>query len=224
MGDVAHKFSLVANGQSEELEGRVTISACQFDAMYRLPEILAQLRREQPKISIDLVVTNEVSDLKRRDADIAIRNFKPTQPSLIAKKLGDESVFLYGTKEYLSSFTDAKTIEELQGIQIIGFGNNSAIIEQLASNDLPLSDDNFRLSTEFQPTQLALCKQHLGLMYLPEDIAKQEPMLIRAPKAFSPVLRFPLWLVCHQEMRMTLRVRRVFDLLAVALPKKLLLN
>jgi len=217
MGDVAHKFSMVANGQSEALKGVVVISACQLDAVYRLPPILSELRRDEPNISIELVVTNDVSDLKRRDADIAIRSFQPTQLNLIAKKLGDERIYLYGTREYLQSFVDVGSIENFRDIQIIGFGDNSKIIEQFAKNGCQLEEDNFKLSTEFQPAQLELCKQHLGLMYLPEDIAKHESRLVQAPESLFPVMQIPLWLVCHEELRTNLRVRRVFDLLAAKL-------
>ncbi|WP_375748137.1 LysR family transcriptional regulator [Vibrio sp. HN007] len=217
MGDVAHKFSMAANGQSEALKGVVVISACQLDAVYRLPPILSKLRRKEPNISIELVVTNDVSDLKRRDADIALRSFQPSQPSLIAKKLGVERVYLYGTREYLQPFFDLGATGEFRDIQIIGFENNRRIIEQLAEHGWQLVEDNFKLSTEFQPAQLELCKNHLGLMYLPEDIAKQEPKLMRAPEDFFPMMEIPLWLVCHEELRTNMRVRRVFDLLAAEL-------
>ncbi len=217
MGDVAHKFSMVASGQSEDLNGVVALSVCQLDAMYRLPPILAKLRRVEPKLSIDLVVTNQVSDLKRRDADIALRSAQPTQPSLIAKKLGDERVSLYGTRAYLTPFIEAQSIEDVPELQIIGFGNNGPIMTQFSHHGWSLNEDNFKLSTDFQPAQLALCKQHLGVMYLPEDIAAQEPQLMRAPDGLFPTMQLPLWLVCHEELKTNRRVRRVFDLLAAEL-------
>jgi len=214
MGDLAHKFSMTANGHAEALKGKVVISVCQLDAVYRLPPILRKLRLAEPSISIELVVTNDVSDLKRRDADIAIRSFRPTQPSLITKKLGEERIYLYGTKEYLQQFVDVEATRDFRDIQIIGFENNRRIIEEFSSRGLKLFEDNFKLSTEFQPSQLELCKNHLGLMYLPEDIAEQEPKLKRAPKDFFPMMQIPLWIVCHEELRTNLEVRRVFDLLA----------
>ncbi|WP_391090424.1 LysR substrate-binding domain-containing protein [Vibrio sp. NH-UV-68] len=180
------------------------------------------MRHEEPNISIELVVTNDVSDLKRRDADIAIRSFQPTQPSLIAKKLGEERIYLYRTREYLQPFVNVQAIEDYQDLQIIGFGNNSRVIEQFAEHGWGLVEDNFKLSTEFQPAQLELCKNHLGLMYLPEDIAKQEPKLMRAPEDFFPRMQIPLWIVCHEELRTNLRVRRVFERLAEELQSSIL--
>lgn len=217
MGDVAHKFSMVANGQSEDLTGAVAISVCQLDAVYRMPAILTKLRREEPNISIELVVTNEVSDLKRRDADIAIRSFQPTQPSLIAKKVGDERVYLYGTQEYLQPFMDLKSNDDVQDLQVIGFGNNSGIVKQFEKHGLQLTEGNFKLSTDFQPAQLALCKLHLGLMYLPEEIAAKEPLLVQAPEILLPSMQIPIWLVCHEELRTNLKIRRVFKFLAAEL-------
>ena len=86
MGSTALQFSLAATGQSQQLEGSVTVSAGELDAVFRLPKIIATLRREEPGIDIEVIVTNEASDLKRREADIAIRSFRPTQNDLIAKK------------------------------------------------------------------------------------------------------------------------------------------
>jgi len=217
MGDVAHKFSMAANGQSEGLTGAVAILVCQLDAVYRMPAILTKLRREEPSISIELVVTNEVSDLKRRDADIAIRSFQPNQPSLIAKKVGDERIYLYGTQEYLQPFMDLKSNDDVQDLQVIGFGNNSGIIKQFEVHGLQLTEDNFKFSTDFQPAQLALCKLHLGLMYLPEDIEAKEPLLVQAPEILLPSMQIPIWLVCHEELRTNLKIRRVFEFLAAEL-------
>ncbi|EKO3914319.1 LysR family transcriptional regulator, partial [Vibrio metschnikovii] len=130
------------------------------------------------------------------------------------KKLGEERVYLYGTREYLQPFVDVGATKDLRDLQIIGFGNNSRVIEQFAEHGWRLVEDNFKISTEFQPAQLELCKNHLGLMYLPEDIAKQEPRLKQAPESLFPMMQIPLWIVCHEELRTNLRVRRVFDRLA----------
>ena len=76
--------NLAASGQSQQIEGLVVISASQLDAAFRLPKIIAELRCEEPLISIEVIVTNEPS------------NFRPTQNDLIAKKLREEVIRLYG--------------------------------------------------------------------------------------------------------------------------------
>ena len=85
MNEAAVQFSLAAGGESQQLEGSVVLSVNQLDAAFRLPKIIAALRHEEPLINIEVIVTNEPSDLLRREADIAIRNFHPIQNDLIAK-------------------------------------------------------------------------------------------------------------------------------------------
>ncbi|MGX9415961.1 LysR family transcriptional regulator [Vibrio sp. WJH972] len=215
MGEAASRFSMIAKGHSEDIEGTVVISVCELDATYRMPPILAKLRVAEPKITIEVLVTNDVSDLKRREADIAIRNVKPTQPNLIARKLGEERVNLYGTHQYLSAFADCRSTKDIQDdLQIIGFGQNHQIIEQLNHHGWQLHDGNFKLSTSFQPMQIELCRAHLGLVYLTEDVGARDTQIQRAFETLVPPIHLSVWLVCHEELRTNLHIRRVFDLLA----------
>ncbi len=214
MGDAALQFSLAASGQSQQLEGSVIVSAGELDATVRLPKIIAKLRREEPGIDIEVIVTNEASDLKRREADIAIRSFRPTQSDLIAKKLGEEVIWLYGTEDYLKQFPHVKDFSELSDIQIITFDRSNRVSDILNQQGWKLSKDNFQLITSFQLLQLELCKEGMGVIFFPEDMGDKEADLVRAFEHMGPIMKLPIWLVCHQELRTSLRVRRVFDFIA----------
>jgi DNA-binding transcriptional LysR family regulator len=214
MSNQALLFSLAASGQSQQIEGLVVVSVGELDAVYRLPKIIAKLRRVEPGISVEIIVTNEPSDLKRREADIAVRNFRPTQNDLIVKKLGDENIWLYGTPGYLEQIPKFSDIAELTDIQIIGFDQSNLISELLNKQGWQLSKHNFQVMTSFQPLQLELCKEGLGTLFFPEDLGDKEIGLARAFEPMGPVMQLPVWLVCHQELRTSLRVRRVFDFIA----------
>ncbi len=221
MSNAALQFSLAASGQSHQIEGPVVISAGQLDAAFRLPKIIAELRREEPLISIEVIVTNEASDLLRREADIAIRNFRPTQGDLIAKKLGEESIRLYGTANYLKQFPKNPNLAEQDTVQIIGFDQTRNIPEVLNGHGWQLDNKNFRLLTEFQWLQLGLCKEGSGLIFFPEDMGDNDPDLERAFEQAEPMISVPVWLVSHQELRTSLRVRRVFEFIAIRLQRGL---
>jgi DNA-binding transcriptional LysR family regulator len=214
MSDQAMLFSLAASGQSQQIEGSVIVSVGELDALFRLPKIIAKLRQEEPGISIEVIVTNEPSDLKRREADIAIRNFRPTQNDLIVKKLGDENIWLYGTPGYLEQMPKFSKLSELTDIQIIGFDQSNSISELLNQQGWQLSKNNFQVITSFQPLQLELCKEGLGTIFFPEDLGDKESDLVRAFEPMGPAMQLPVWLVCHQELRTNLRVRRVFNFIA----------
>jgi DNA-binding transcriptional LysR family regulator len=211
MGNAALQFSLAASGQSQQIEGSVAISAGELDAVYRLPKIIAKLRQAEPGIDIEVIVTNQSSDLKRREADIAIRSFRPTQDDLIAKKLGEEGIWLYGTEDYLAQFP---TFSDTSEIQIIGFNQNIDLSDVLNQQGWSVSKQNFGLITSFQILQLELCKEGLGIIFFPEFIGDKDPSLVRAFEHMGPAFQLPVWLVCHQELRTNLRVRRVFDFIA----------
>ena len=221
MGNAAQIFSLAASGQSQNIEGSVVISAGELDAVFRLPKIIAKLRREEPGIDIEVIVTNEPSDLKRREADIAIRSFRPIQSDLIAKKLGEEIIWLYGTQDYLQQLPPLSETSDLIDIQIIGFDRSNSVSEILNQQGWNLSKQNFQLITSFQMLQLAFCKEGLGAIFFPEDMGDKDSSLVRAFEHMGPAIQLPVWLVCHQELRTNLRVRRVFDFIAEELGQAL---
>ncbi|MFO6425366.1 LysR family transcriptional regulator [Motilimonas sp. KMU-193] len=214
MGDAASRFAMVAQGHAGSLSGNVVISACELDALFRLPKVLAKLRQAEPLISIEVIVTNQVSDLKRREADIAIRNFKPTQNNLIIRKLGEETIHLYATPEYLSAMPKTPKASQLQ---IIGFSDSESMLAQLNQQGWPVTQANMMLCTDNQSLQMQLCYQHLGLIYLTQEAGDSDPKLQRAFAGQLPPLNLPIWLVCHQELRTNLRIKRVFDFLAAEL-------
>lgn len=218
MGDAASHFSLAATGQTQQIEGTVVVSTSELDAVFRLPKIIAKLRREEPGIEIEVVVTNDSSDLKRREADIAIRSFRPTQNDLIARKLGEEVIWLYGTPDYLAGLKHAADVSATatawSEVQIIGFDRSNQITDLLSQQGWELSKQNFQIVTSFQLMQLGLCKEGLGLIFFPEDMANEDPGLACAFEHLGPVIRVPIWLVCHQELRTNRRIRRVYDFIA----------
>jgi len=214
MSTAAQQFSLTAAGQSQKVEGLVVISVGELDAIFRLPKVIAKLRKQEPGIDIEVVVTNETSDLKRREADIAIRSFRPTQDDLIAKKLGEEVIWLYGTPDYLAKLPSDSKPADLTDLQIIGFNQTNAVSEVLNQQGWSVSEENFKLITSFQMLQLQLCKEGLGVIFFPEDLGDKDPSLVRAFEDMGPAIELPVWLVCHQELRTSLRVRRVFDFIA----------
>lgn len=79
VSEQASAFSLLALGSVEAIEGTVRIAASEVVAAYVLPEMTARLGAEEPCIEVEIVASNQVENLLRRDADIAIRMVKPAQ-------------------------------------------------------------------------------------------------------------------------------------------------
>ena len=218
MGEAASHVSLTASGQSQDIEGTICISASEVYAVFILPGIIARLRQLEPRIQIEIIASNSASDLRRREADIALRNFRPTQPDLIAKKIKDVSARLYATPQYLESIGSPSVPEDLRDADFVSFDSTGMLLQGLNALGLSLSKGNFPILTESYLTHWALVKQGLGIGIMPEEIGDAELLVKRVLPMLEPI-RFPIWLTTHRELKTSRRVRMVFDLLAAELGK-----
>jgi len=216
MGDAANRMSLSAAGHSEAIEGTVSISASEIYAAMVLPPILIRLRQLEPRIHIQIVASNRASDLQRREADIAIRNFPPTQPDLIAKKIGDVFLRLYATPACLDRIGNPKLPHDLRNADFISIDNSGGFLKGLNALGLDLTEQNFTSSTENILVMWALVKEGLGIGMIDDVLGDAEPGVCRVLAHFDPLV-LPVWLVVHRELKTSRRVRVVYDFLAAAL-------
>jgi DNA-binding transcriptional LysR family regulator len=213
MGDAANRVSLSAAGQSQSIEGTVCIAASETYAAILLPPIIAKLRRAEPGIDIEIVTSNKASDLRRREADIAIRNFRPTEPDLVAKKIRDVPARLYASPAYLERIGNPKVPYDLRHADFISIDNSGMFLKGLNALGLNLAQRNFPIFTENYLVMWELVKHGLGIGVLDGNIGDAEPLVRRALPDLEPLM-FPIWLVAHREVNTSRRIRVVFDLLA----------
>ena len=215
MGEAATRISLAASGQSTTLAGTIRITATEVFAAIVLPGLLDRLRREHPAISAEIVASNDLSDLRRREADIAIRHAEPSDPDLIARRLRDQTAHLYAATSYLSLLGEPRAAMDLADATFIGFDNDSdeRYLKGLRAKGLPVMPGHFRLRTDNHLVQWEMVKRGLGIGVMASLVGESEPAVARAAPWIEP-FTFPVWLVAHRELRTSPRVRLVFDLLA----------
>lgn len=216
MGEAAISLTRVAAGQSLSLDGRVCISAGEVISTYLLPPIVADIHARYPGIQLELVVTNQTSDLARREADIALRNYRPQEAELVARKVRQDVGYLYATPEYLCSLGNPQTLPELARGKFIAFDHGDVFMNGLAKLGLQLSPANFAWVTGNQAVQWALIARGSGIGVMMGVVGDADPRVVRVlPNLIS--FPFATWLTSHREIRTNRRVRVVFDLLAEAL-------
>ena len=216
MGEAAERLSLCASGQSKEIEGHVSITASDVFSAVQLPPILKKLHRIAPGIDVEIVASNEVRDLKRREADIAIRHVRPETPDLIAKKLGDFAGHFYAATEYLNRVGRPVSTEEFGELDLIAFDPRERMIRHLADMGLTFTLKNIHHSSESGLVVWALAKEGLGVTPMSERIGDATPGMERVMPEL-PSMTIPAWLVTHRELRVSRRIRLVFDFLAAEL-------
>lgn len=213
MDEAARRFSRVATGQSLSLDGPICISAGEVTAAHVLPPIVADIRALHPGITIEIVATNQVSDLGRREADIAVRSFRPSEPSLVARKLREDSGYLYATPAYLESIGNPTELAGLSSAEFVAFDETDVFMKGLNAMGLALGPHNFPWVCANQQVQWALITQGSGIGVMMERIGDADDRVVRV---LPELLRFPvaMWLTSHREVRTSRRVRVVFDILA----------
>lgn len=218
MGDAATRMSLAAAGRSQSIAGKVSIAASDVHAAFLLPPILAKLRAAEPAIEIEIVASAKASDLRRREADIAIRNFRPSEPDLVAKKIRDVPARLYATPSYLDRIGNPALPHDLRSADFISIDGSGMFLKGLNAMGLNLTERNFPILTENYLVMWELVKQGLGIGILDGTIGDAEPRVRRVLPEMEPLV-FPIWLVAHRELNTSRRIRFVFDLLSEELAR-----
>ena len=213
MGEAANRLSLSASGQAQSIEGSICISATESAAALMLPPMIRELRDLHPDIEIEIIASSETSDLKRREADIAIRAFRPTQPDLIARRIGSFGWCLYASPDYLRRIGNPRKPEELSKATFLAFDRDERWPNALRELGLTVTRANFGVITENHLVHWEFVKQGIGIGVMPAVIGDAEPSVTRALDSFGP-LPTEVWLVAHRELRTSRRVRTVFDFLA----------
>ena len=216
MGDAAGRVALTASGQSQRIEGHVCITATDVLSMHLLPPALGKIREVAPGIEIEVVASNEIRDLRRREADIAIRHARPEQPDLIARLLRHVSIRLYASTAYLDRIGRPTAAEDLRDAVFISLDRAGRLATRLAEMGLPIGKENFMLSSENGAVTWEMVKQGLGISLMAEEVAALTPGVECVLPDFEP-MPIPVWLVTHRELHTSRRIRLVFDVLAEAL-------
>ena len=216
MADAANQVSLAASGRSHSIAGQVCITASDGMTSYLLPTILPTIRKLAPQIEIELLASNSIQDLRRREADIAIRHVEPTEPNLIAKPVRSIEVFLYAASDYLDRKGRPESLQDLGDMDFIGFENPNRMIAYLQALGIPVVRDNMKLISNSGIACWEMAKNGLGITLMTRDLAEQTSDMERL---FPDQVRVqvPTWLTTHRELRTSRRIRLVFDVLADAL-------
>ncbi|HEU4457796.1 MAG TPA: LysR family transcriptional regulator [Methylibium sp.] len=216
MGAAAEDLRMAATGQSQAVDGVVCISATETVAAYLLPKVLHRVRELAPTIVIDLVTSDALSDLRRREADIAVRHLRPDQPDLIGRWLRDATASFYASRTWVERHGHPRTAEDAARHFFVGIDRSGRYLEFLRQHGLPLQAANFACYAENTLSNWSLVRSGLGIGPMMDEIACGMPDMVRVLDDV-PTVQFPIWLVTHRELRTARRIRMVFDMLAEGL-------
>jgi DNA-binding transcriptional LysR family regulator len=200
--------------------GTVRITTSQVAASYLLPRVLVELQAIEPGIEVELVASNQVSNLLQREADIAVRMVRPVQQSLLTRKMADIPITAAAHDSYLKRAGTSRRPEDLRSHRLIGYDRDDTIRRGFAAMSYELPESAFRVRTDDQLAYGRLLAARAGIGFVAAYNVRQWPRV----QTLLPMLKIPpmpCWLAVHREIRGSALVRRVFDSLAEAVPREL---
>ena len=213
----ALQVSRSVSGAQVRASGTVRITASQPVACYLMPRILADMRGALPDIQVELESSNVVSNLLRREADIAVRMARPDQSTLVAKKLGTVKVGAYASRDYLQKSGTPRQPLDLLNHVLIGYDKIDDTVRGFRAHGQTVTRETFAIRSDDLIVHWQAIRAGLGIGFVAEYLARTDGHVQRVLPALK-LPELPMWLAVHREIRTSARIRAVFDFLAKALP------
>lgn len=197
-------------GASNQLSGSVRITASVVNAHYVLPAMLRVLRIEFPAIDFEIVPTDSAENLLLREADIAVRMFRPTQGDLITRKLGETPVVPCAHQSYLTRRGTPRTVEDLFKHDLIGFDRSELLIGVARRLGFNLKRGDFAFRCDSQSAMWEMIRAGLGIGFAQSNIIReaQGVVALDLPLTIPPL---EVWLTSHRELYTARRIRAIYD-------------
>ncbi|WP_221801529.1 LysR family transcriptional regulator [Oceanobacter mangrovi] len=205
MRDAAGEFERLISGQSQTLQGDVRISANELVGFHILPPALVAFRQQHPDVQIELVIENASANLSKREADIALRMFKPEQPDLVASQLADIELGFYASPAYLQQHGRPTSLAELTQHQLIGFDQLTSYLETAREMGFVLKRSDFVIRTDSLEAGRRLMEQGAGIVVMHKILASRMAVEEVLPDVSLPPL--PFWLVAHYDLYSSRRIQ-----------------
>ena len=203
-----------------DIVGSVRVTTSCAAAAYLLPELLVHLRGEAPQLQIELVASDELKNLLRREADIAVRMVRPTQAGLTSRRIGTAPLGAFAHTSYLERHGTPRVPTDLLGHALIGYDTDETMLRGFRRAGVQIEKDAFVLRSDDHIVQWQAIRAGLGIGFTACYIASSDPDVVQlVPELWLPPL--PVWLICHREIRGNPKIRLVFDFLARAIAVRL---
>jgi DNA-binding transcriptional LysR family regulator len=207
MEGAALDLERIAAGRDSLTAGTVRLTTTEALAHRVVAPAIARLRRTHPALQVDLIVGVRTLDIARRDADLAVRFTRPKAPELVCRKLGEVGYSLYASRGYLARCGTPTRGAGLAGYDLIAFTGAPAVASPFFMGEA-LDDARMAVRCDNPLIQLQAAAQGIGIAELACCLGDECADLARIWPDEPPALR-TAWLVVHQDLRRSARIRVV---------------
>lgn len=206
------EIALTMAGRDQQLSGTVRITASQIVSQYILPPIIAELREEHPQIQVELVANDSTENLLFREADIAVRMYRPQQLDIVTRHLGDISIGVCASRSYLERHGKPRSVDELSQHAMVGYDRSELILRGMQELGIKAARDWFATRCDDQPVYWELIRAGCGIGFGQKMLIERDPT-VEALDLGVPIPGLPVWLAAPSATRRTPRVSAVWTAL-----------
>lgn len=216
MSGAAQQAARLASGHQRQPRGTVRLTASQIVGGQVLPDLLAPFMAQHPDIAIELVLNNRPDDLLKGEADIAVRMVKPTQQSLLARRIGRVDIGLFAHKRYIRSRGMPAQVSDLAHHVLIGPDQDPFVAQMANRHSVPIDREMFVLRTDNDLAQMAALRAGIGIAGCHLAVGRQDPDLQEVlPEHIT--FHLDMWLVMHRDQNRNPSIKLLYRYLADAL-------
>ncbi|WP_323780979.1 LysR family transcriptional regulator [Thalassovita sp.] len=216
MEEAMNDIALTIAGRDATTTGSVRITASEVMALNYLPGIVANIRAALPGICIDLVASDSSDNLLFREADIAVRMYRPEQLEIVTRKLGEVRLGVCAARSYLEQHGRPETAQEMMDHALVGYDHSELILRGMRAMGWSATRDWFATRSDDQNVYWELIRSGCGVGFGQHRMIAADPdvELLNIGVEIPPL---PVWLAAPQAVRHTPRIAAVWDQLSEGL-------
>ena len=213
MEDEAFSIEREMAGAESEVEGTVRVSLTEGLGFFWLPSRLMPLLERHPKLTVEMSINNDLANLSRREADIALRMERPVQPDLIIKKIGELEPGLLASKTYLKRHGTPEHLRDLKDHILVGYDETWADTDWYKSLEKLFRGGRSMIKTNSFMGQISAVEAGAGIGANHVYHAITMPNVVNILPELK-LATFEVHLVAHADLLRSAKIRVVADHLA----------
>ncbi|WP_434676250.1 LysR family transcriptional regulator [Pseudomonas sp. D3-10] len=202
-------------GLDDRLMGNVRVATTDSLAIDFLIPAIARLHQRHPDVRVQLDASTQIISLVKREADVAVRNTRPENPDLIARRIARWPVGLFAAREYVDVHGEPTPGSAFEGHDLIVYQPYLQARKDFTLVAEPVSRGRIVASLSSSLLVRRSIAAGIGVGEIPVYMGERDGLVRLWPERTRP-LPYEVWLVTHADLRHTARVRAVIDEIVAA--------
>ncbi len=211
------QIALAAEAKAGEVAGTVRIACSVFAAHHVLPHVLASIRAAEPQIDLVIRPSDDTDNLLFREADIAVRMYRPDQLSLITRHIADIDIGVFASRTYLAQRGTPLVLEDLLEHDLVGYDENPVMLNTIRALGYDTRAEDFAVRTDNQSAYWEFVRAGCGIGFIQAHLGRSDPQVEELHLDIQ-IPSLPVWLTTTEQARRVPRIARVWQILARRIP------